>query len=154
MPYPAIWVIAGKEPVPILLHGLKTAAMVVKVRSLGCILHTLIGGSTPNLALMDGLHLIRVVDIVLSCDDYLGLPVSVLQRVPMLRAEVADGGSKLRLVAHQHTREQSVVVSVLVCLHKLVPGGPSHLWDNLWVLRRRCRTRRRVGCRRRWSRRN
>ena len=137
MPCPTIWVVAGKEPVPILLHGLKSVAMVVKVRSLGCILHALIGGSTPNPALMDGLHLIRVVDVVPSCDDHLGLLVGVLQWVLVLRAEVADGGSKLRVVARQHTREQSVVVSVLVSLHGLVPRGPSHLWDNLWVLRRR-----------------
>jgi hypothetical protein len=31
-----------------------------------------------------------------------------------------------------------VVVSVLVRLHELVPGGPSHLRNNLRVLRRRC----------------
>ena len=90
MPCPAIWIVAGKEPVSILLHGLKTTTMVVKICSLGCILHALIGGSTPNLALMDGLHLIRVVDIVPSCDDHLGLPVGVLQRVLMLRTKVAD----------------------------------------------------------------
>jgi len=58
MPCPTIWVIAGEEPVPILLHGPKTATMVVEICSLGCILHAIIGGSTPSLVFMDGLHFV------------------------------------------------------------------------------------------------
>jgi hypothetical protein len=68
---------------------------------------------SPSRGTVDNLHLMSILDIILSGDHQLYLPEGSLQWVLVLSAVVADGGVQVGVVVVQHVSEEGVVVGCL-----------------------------------------